>query len=83
MFGDIGHGLIVFGFGIYMVFFVGEESTSTVLRMLRPHRYMVTLMGFFSAYCGFIYNDYLSLNLDLFGSCFNTNGVETGQPIPQ
>ena len=50
--------------------------------MLRPHRYMFTLMGFFSVYCGLIYNDYLSLSLNLFGSCFNPNGVQPGNPIP-
>ena len=46
-----------------------------MLRMIRPHRYMLALMGFFAAYCGFIYNDYLSISLDLFGSCYPTAGV--------
>lgn len=35
-----------------------------------PHRYLLTFMGFFSFYCGIIYNDFLSLKLNLFGSCY-------------
>lgn len=35
-----------------------------------PIRYLFTLMGFFSCFCGFIYNDMMSLTLD-FGTCYN------------
>lgn len=83
MFGDIGHGLILFVFGIYMVFFVTEDTHNPAFKMLRPHRYIITLMGFFATYCGFIYNDYLSISLNLFGSCFNPEGIQSGNPIPQ
>ena len=33
-------------------------------------RYMLTMMGFFAVYAGFIYNDCFSLGLNLFGSRF-------------
>lgn len=29
------------------------------------------MMGFFALYCGFLYNDFLSLSLDLFGTCYD------------
>ncbi len=70
MFGDIAHGLIAFAFGIVLMF-QSESSSNAVLRALYPYRYLVTLMGFFAAYCGFVYNDFLSLNLNLFGTCFD------------
>ena len=31
------------------------------------------MMGFFAFYNGVIYNDYLSLSLNLFGSCYDLN----------
>ena len=31
---------------------------------------MIGMMGFFALYCGFIYNDFMGLGLNLFGSCY-------------
>jgi len=38
---------------------------------LYEFRYMLFLMAFFSVYCGFMYNDFMSLPLNLFDSCYN------------
>jgi V-type H+-transporting ATPase subunit a len=83
MFGDIGHGLIVFAFSLFLIFQVKEDTSNVVFKMLRPHRYIVCLMGFFAIYCGFIYNDYLSISLNLFGSCYNPEGIQEKSPIPR
>jgi V-type H+-transporting ATPase subunit a len=31
---------------------------------------MISLMGFFALYCGFIYNDFAGFNMNFFSSCF-------------
>lgn len=33
-------------------------------------RFLLLIMGFFAFYCGFIYNDFLSMPWNLFGSCW-------------
>lgn len=61
MFGDIGHGLVLFLFGIVICLRKNETFHSL--------RYLILLMGLFSLYSGLIYNDYLGLSLNLFGTC--------------
>lgn len=39
--------------------------------MLSQFRYMITLMGFFAIYCGFIYNDFAGFNMNFFSSCYD------------
>jgi V-type H+-transporting ATPase subunit a len=70
MFGDIGHGLILFILGLYLVFY-NKELSKTSMSFLCQLRYMVLMMGFFAFYCGWIYNDFLGMNLNIFGSCYD------------
>ena len=69
MFGDMGHGLILLILGLYLVFnneFIKKSSLSFLCSL----RYIVLMMGVFAFFCGFIYNDFLGMNLNLFGSCY-------------
>jgi len=42
-----------------------------------PFRYLLFLMGINATFCGFIYNDFLGMSVNLFGSCYSTR---TGMP---
>lgn len=71
MFGDIGHGFILFLFGIYLVTQKDEIIASkSILKAALKARYILLFMGFFAFYNGWMYNDFLSLPLNLFGSCY-------------
>ena len=70
MFGDMGHGIILLLLGIYMVF-NKEQMMKTSLSSVCGLRYMILMMGFFAFYCGWIYNDFLGMNLNIFGSCYH------------
>ncbi|ORX49131.1 V0/A0 complex, 116-kDa subunit of ATPase [Hesseltinella vesiculosa] len=73
MFGDIGHGFLMFLFALYLV--LNEKKLSQnkgeIFQMFFGGRYMMLMMGLFSIFTGFIYNDVFSLSLNLFPSGFD------------
>lgn len=50
--------------------------------MLHPYRYLFLMMGFFAFYAGWIYNDFLSIAFNAFGSCY-TLEEEIWSRIPE
>lgn len=70
MFGDIGHGGLLFFLGIYLIF-NNDRIQKSSMKFVCQLRYMITMMGFFAFYCGFIYNDLIGFNVNLFSSCYN------------
>lgn len=70
MFGDIAHGGVLFALGLYLVFF-DDSIRKTALKFFSPLRYMIVMMGFFAFYCGWIYNDFMAMNINVFGSCYD------------
>ena len=69
MFGDVGHGLCVLIFSLFICF---KKSSFPVV--IQEIRYLLLMMGFCSFYCGFIYNDFFSLALPIFKTCFDFTG---------
>ena len=84
MFGDICHGSLLLLGGITLCYLKGRSSADSVdpdstLANLFKVRHLILLLGIFSTYCGFLYNDFASIPLYLFGSCYSINGTTASQ----
>eukprot|EP01040_Poterioochromonas_malhamensis_P002388 gene2388-2535_t len=82
MYGDIGHGSVLAMFGLFLIFTEAAGTARGVDEMVQgiyKARYMLTAMGLFAVYAGFVYNDYFSLGLNLMDSAYEytdeTDGV--------
>ena len=72
MFGDMGHGSILFFIALILVLFAGVIR-SPMTKGILSARYLLLLMGMMSTYGGFIYNEYFAIPLNIFGSCYDYN----------
>jgi V-type H+-transporting ATPase subunit a len=73
MFGDIGHGLLMAGFAAYLVrnevsLGLSRRKLNEMMQTCFDGRYLILLMGVFSIFTGFIYNEFFAVPLNLFGS---------------
>lgn len=76
MFGDYGHGSLLLFVGFCMVMFYER-----LLPLLGPtiliNRYMFLMMGMFSCYTGFLYNEWFAMPYPWFKSCYYTDEEPT------
>lgn len=70
MFSDLGHGVLVFLAGAALCAGADTLKQSPTGELLAQFRYFILLVGFFAMYCGFIFNEWFSIPLNTFPSCF-------------
>ena len=71
MFGDVGHGFLMFLFALFLVLkekSLGKTKLNEMIQTCFDGRYLLLVMAIFSIYCGFIYNEFFSIPLNIFGS---------------
>jgi len=74
MFGDVGHGLMLLLGGLYCVW--NAESLKFSMNTMYSARYILVMMGFFSVYAGFLYNDFFSVGFNFFGSRWSPRPID-------
>ncbi|KAF8216379.1 V-type ATPase, V0 complex, 116kDa subunit family [Mycena galopus ATCC 62051] len=94
MFGDIGHGFIIFSAALYMIMVERKWAKAELNEILGQFffgRYIILLMGLFSMYTGLMYNDIFSKSLHLwhsgwdfpaFGNNTRVTAVANGHTYP-
>ena len=71
MFGDVGHGGGLFLLGLYLIICENSiKKSDSMFKTMLIGKYLICMMGFFGMFAGFMYNDFLSIPLDIFGSCY-------------
>uniref|UniRef100_A0A8C0PAR4 V-type proton ATPase subunit a n=1 Tax=Canis lupus familiaris TaxID=9615 RepID=A0A8C0PAR4_CANLF len=81
MFGDVGHGLLMFLFALAMVLAENQPAVKTaqneIWQTFFSGRYLLLLMGLFSIYTGFIYNECFSRATTIFSSGWSVAAMAT------
>jgi V-type H+-transporting ATPase subunit a len=74
MYGDVGHGSMLFGLGLFMMW-KGSQPGAKYEFPGYPFRFVITQMGFFAVFAGLMYNDLFGMvSFEFFTSRFESDG---------
>lgn len=68
MFGDVGHGLGLLAFAVFMIMKEKEwagKKLNELLEIPFAGRYVILCMSLFAIYCGFLYNEFFSVPMKI------------------
>jgi len=87
MFGDVGHGILMMMFALFLVLRekkMAKQRMNDMVEMAFGGRYLILLMSVFSIYTGFLYNEMFSIPMTVFGDTkwHWNNATETYQMAP-
>ena len=82
MFGDIGHGLLLTMLGGYLVLKYDDivRAYPNMKQMMKV-RWLFLFLGMFAFYNGWMYDDFVSLPLGIFGTCYKEGVSPDGKKI--
>ena len=83
MFGDVGHGIGLLAFALFMIWKEKEWATRKLHELIElPFlgRYVILCMALFSIYCGLLYNEVLSIPVKLAPSMWDCSQAEHPPP---
>ncbi len=69
MYGDVGHGLVLLLFSLYLMFGL-KDRMSTLYEV----RFMILFMGIFAIFCGLNYNEFFAVPITWRQSCYSKQG---------
>lgn len=70
MFGDYGHGSLIFFVGLILTLF-NDRLKNTLSNNLLKMRYILLAMGACSMFNGLVYNEFFAIPNNWFGTCFD------------
>ncbi len=86
MYGDIGHGILLSLAAYSLIHFEApllekqkKGQLNEILGMAFGGRYIIFMMGLFATYCGMVYNDCLSIPLNVYGSTWTPKANTTDE----
>lgn len=73
MFGDVGHGILLLVFSLLLIKNekkLGTQKLNEIIQMPFDGRYVLVVMSCYAIYCGFIYNEFFSIPMNIFGTAW-------------